>query len=119
MPPTRIELGPAAPEAAVISISPRGRAVGRWSLHDRALSVDNRRNDGDSLQHPRDDLDHLVVDVAGRGQRLLLERIERSAPEVADPAAGLLDDERAGSGVPGLQLPFPETIDAPDRKSVA
>ena len=40
MPPPRIELGPAAPEAAVISISPRGRAE-RSRIHHRGHLVDD------------------------------------------------------------------------------
>ena len=41
MPPPRIELGPAAPEAAVISISPRGRGRAESApIHDRVNRVD-------------------------------------------------------------------------------
>ena len=56
--------------------------------------------------------DHLFVDLAVRGQDLIAEDVEAPAREVARPPSGLFDDEGSGRGIPGLELPFPEPVDA-------
>src|ERR1051325_3176581 len=57
-------------------------------------------------------LDHLVVDQAVGGERLLAVDGEFAAGKIRDDAAGLGDDERAGGDVPRLELQFPEAVEA-------
>src|SRR5262245_30044553 len=48
-------------------------------------------------------------------ERLCTEEIERLAAEVADDALRLTNDECACGRVPGMELPFPEPVQAATR----
>src|SRR5260370_33005320 len=62
-----------------------------------------------NLQRP---LPHFSVNGAvGRENRRPAQAVGLTC-EIADPAAGLFDQERAGGGVPFLPAEFPEAIEA-------
>src|SRR5260370_8997765 len=65
-----------------------------------------------NLQRP---LPHFFVNGAvGRENRRPAQPVGLTC-EIADPAAGLFDQERAGGGVPFLQAEFPEPVEAAPR----
>src|SRR6185437_10002870 len=59
-------------------------------------------------------LDHCVVHLGRAGDDVRAELIG-GAIEHAHAPAGLLDQQRAGCGIPGLESQLPETIDAAGR----
>src|SRR5207244_4299471 len=56
--------------------------------------------------------EQLAVDAAIRGHGLLARQLMGSSGGVGDPAPRLLDDQATRRQVPGMELPFPEPVQA-------
>src|ERR1700732_2921156 len=75
-----------------------------WSFFQRSRRITMR-----NLQR---DLTHLFVNGAVGGENHRPAQTVRLTCKIADFAAGLLNQERAGRGIPRLQAEFPEAIEA-------
>src|SRR5260370_32755460 len=65
-----------------------------------------------ALRNLQRHLPHFFVNGAvGRENRRPAQPVGLTC-EIADPTAGLFDQERAGGGVPFLQAEFPEAVEA-------
>src|SRR5579875_602548 len=99
----------------------RGERVGRRGWAARAMSARGAGGGvlgglGQGLDPAVEDVGHageqggVQAAVAGEGFRAV--EMEGGAAHVADAAAGLGDDQLAGGGVPGLEVEFPEALEA-------
>ena len=63
-------------------------------------------------EHVGEKVLHRRVDEAVGGEDLAAVEGELAAVEVGDAAAGFLDEEIAGGGVPGIELELPVAVEA-------
>src|SRR5690348_13090261 len=66
-------------------------------------------------ERSRDELVQPGMELVVGGEHLALRQPRLGAPEIADEAASLADQQDAGGDVPEIQVLFPEAVEAAGR----